>query len=53
MRRYCFIRYVIFVSASPLFGNFQSSRFPVISLLFTPISCDNWGSMRGTVRGAR
>ena len=35
-RRYCFTLYVV-VSASPLSDHFPFSRFPVQSLLFTPI----------------
>ena len=38
---------------APSFGTFPVSRFPVQSLLFTPTSCATWGSMRGTVHGAR
>ena len=59
-RRYCFISYVVFVSASPLSGCFPFSWFPVQPLLFTPkslfltlISRATWGSMRGTVRGVQ
>ena len=58
-QRYCFIRYVVFVSASPLLGRFPFSCFPVQSLIFTlkyllltPISRANWDSTRGTARGA-
>ena len=37
-RRYCFILYVVVVSASPLWGRFPFSRFPFQYLLFTPKS---------------
>ena len=60
MRRYCFILYIVFFSASPLSGRFPFSRFSVQfliftpkSLTFTPLSCATWGSTRGTARGAR
>ena len=60
MRRYCFILYFFFVSASPLSGSFPFSWFPVQSLLFTlksllftPISRTTWGSTCGTACGAR
>ena len=35
IKRYCFIIYVVIVSASILLGSFPFSRFPVQSLLFT------------------
>ena len=39
MRRYCFIRYIFFVYASPLLGRFPFYRFPIQYLLFTPNPC--------------
>ena len=59
MRRYYFIHYVVFVSASLLSECFPFSWFPVQSLifttkslLFTPLSHATYGSTRGTARDA-
>ena len=59
-KNYCFITYIVFVSASPHSGCFPLSRFPVHSLIFTPkflffssISSATWGSTFGTAHDAR